>query len=374
MKKVLFVITKSNWGGAQRYVYDLATSLSKNEFEAVVALGGTGSKGAGAGRLKAELEQAGIRTIFVQSFTRNISLGSDLPMGFELFNIFKKERPEVVHLNSSKAAVAGAVAGRLVGVPRIIATVHGWAFNEPRPFWQQALIKLAHWLGAVACHHTICVSLYDMCQAASWPWVSGKVSCIHNGIAPVDFLPRKPATEGEGEHVRILTNGELTANKNLFLAIDAVLEAQGRGVHITYAIMSEGELKGQLTQYIAERNLGQTVTLLGFVPEGARHYQNFDIFFLPSKKEGLPYVLIEAGYAGLPVVASNVGGIPEIVEDGVSGILKKSSDTAGFAVALVELARSKELRAKLGQNLKEKVERDFTLEQMINKTIAIYKS
>src|SRR5690348_6940862 len=109
MKKILYVITKSNWGGAQRYVFDLATHLPAG-YEPVVALGGTGGAGAGTGLLAEKLKAAGIRVVYVQAFMRDISVTKDLGALAELTRLFKKERPDAVHLNSSKAGGVGALA------------------------------------------------------------------------------------------------------------------------------------------------------------------------------------------------------------------------------------------------------------------------
>ena len=115
-RKILFVITKSNWGGAQRYVYDLAAALPKGEFEVVVALGGTGEASAQTGLLAERLKEASVRTIFLSSFTRDIYFFGEFKAFFELLKVIREERPDTLHLNSSKAGGIGSVAGRIAGV------------------------------------------------------------------------------------------------------------------------------------------------------------------------------------------------------------------------------------------------------------------
>ncbi len=182
MKKILFVITKSNWGGAQRYVFDLATHLPRDRFAVAVALGGTGAAGAQTGGLQQKLHEAGVRTIFVPSFVRYISAGSDIQSFFELYHLFKKESPDVVHLNSSKAGGVGALAARLAGVKKILFTVHGWPFWEPRHRGARGLIYMASWFTALLCHRVIVVSDYDLQVARNMPFVAPKVARIYNGI------------------------------------------------------------------------------------------------------------------------------------------------------------------------------------------------
>ena len=133
-KKVLFVITKSNWGGAQRYVYDLATALPKDQFEVKVIFGGTQEVGGSYGMLDTNLKIKApeVQRIFVPSLIRDISIGKDIKSFFELLRLFKKLRPDIVHLNSSKAGGVGALAARFAGVPKIIFTVHGLPEDEAR--------------------------------------------------------------------------------------------------------------------------------------------------------------------------------------------------------------------------------------------------
>lgn len=367
-KKILYMITKSNWGGAQRYVYDLATHLPDG-LQPVVAFGGTGSPDAPSGRLAEMLKERGVRTVLIPELERNISLGADMMAFWALCRILKIEKPDVLHLNSSKVGGLGALAGRLARVQHIVFTAHGWPFWEKRSTIVRAAVWFFSWLTALLSHHVICISDFDLRIARRMPGIASKAVRIYNGISPIDFLPRQ-----ESDRMRVLTNAELNYNKNLFAGIDVVIAARARGADIAYHIMGNGELRPALENYIAEKDAGSFVSLLGFVSEGSRHYRNYDIFFLPSKKEGVPYVLLEAGIAGLPVVASNVGGIQEIIDDGTTGILKSPTDIKGFTQALTMLANDPALCTRLGTALKRKVLNTFSFEPMMANTSALYRS
>lgn len=309
-KKVLFVITKSNWGGAQKYVFDLATHLPHERFEAVVALGGTGGAQAHTGPLAERLAGAGIRTIFVESFMRDMHLGQDVSAFFELVRIFKKERPDVVHLNSSKAGGLGALAARITGVPTIIFTSHGLTWDEARNPLARALIYLATRATFLLCHKVITISQNNYQRAGRCLLCRNKIYLIHNGVGPMEF--------GSGESVRAAfppgatitgTVGELTHNKNQV----ALIEEARTKPDMYVAIVGEGELRAMLQAKIKEYGLESRVKLFGFKP-AAEVLKGFDVFALPSRKEGLPYVLIEARMAGLPIIANRVGGIPDIID------------------------------------------------------------
>ncbi|MDP3902077.1 MAG: glycosyltransferase family 4 protein, partial [bacterium] len=107
--------------------------------------------------------------------------------------------------------------------------------------------------------------------------------------------------------------------------------------------------------------------------DASRYLKNFDIFALPSIKEGLPYVILEAGLAGLPVVASNIGGIPEIIEDGKSGLLTPPKNSEALTEAIKRLIDDKNLRDTLAANLHEKIKTEFSVEKMLNATMTTYE-
>jgi glycosyltransferase involved in cell wall biosynthesis len=307
-QKVLYVITKSNWGGAQRYVFDLATSLSGEKFDIAVALGGTGGKAASAGLLAAKLGEAGVRTIFVKSFMRDISIFREFAATGELIRIFWKEKPDVVHLNSSKAGILGSFAARIAGVKNVVFTAHGWPFRESRNIFVKMVLWLASYATGLLSSTVICVSEYDLAQAKKMPGVCAVR--IYNGIDTIEF--------GSGEKVRSQfptgvkitgTIGELTKNKNQ----QTLIEEAKTNPDIYVAIVGTGELEDELKRKIKEYNLENRVKLLGFIP-ASEALKGFDVFALPSLKEGLPYVLIEAKMAGLPIVANRTGGVDEILD------------------------------------------------------------
>ncbi|HVV39421.1 MAG TPA: glycosyltransferase [Candidatus Paceibacterota bacterium] len=304
-KKILYVITKSNWGGAQRYVFDLATSLPKEEFEVSVAFGQKG-------RLAEALQKAGIPTHEIKSLQRDISFGADTGSIAELITLFQKERPDIVHLNSSKAGVVGALAARLAGVPNIIFTVHGWPFGEQRNMLWRVFAWGGSWATTLLAHKVICICNYDASMARkTLPFSSGKIVRIYNGIdAGMQF--------GTGEKIRSAfpagatitgTIGELNRNKNQ----QALIEQAKQSPNMFVAIVGEGEARPELEKQIRDYNLQNRVKLFGFMP-ASEALKGFDIFALPSIKEGLPYVLLEAKLAELPIVANRVGGIGEILD------------------------------------------------------------
>ncbi|MBI5003647.1 glycosyltransferase [Candidatus Kaiserbacteria bacterium] len=381
-KKLLFVITKSNFGGAQRYVYDLATNLPRDRFDVAVAFGGTGATGSAPGALAAMLSKAGVRAIPLPALSRNVNIGDDLRAFRALIDLFKKESPDIVHLNSSKIGGLGALAARLTGVRLIIFTVHGWPFWEDRPAFARLIIFFLSYLTVLLSHYTICISAYDNGALGLMPFARRKIHIIHNGHSAFDLFERGEAREkllptdmieAHQNDTWVITNAELHSNKNLLVGIDAIAAFNtSHQSRIFYCIMGDGEQRKEIERYITGKGLRDQVKLLGFVPDSRRYLHAFDIFFLPSKKEGVPYVLLEAAIAGIPVVASNVGGIPEIIKDGESGYLRASDDILGFTEALGTLAGDPSLRERMGKALEGKIASDFSLSTMLEQTILLY--
>jgi len=320
-KKIVYVVTKSGWGGAQKSVFMLAQYFhSLGDFDVVVAYGA--NELGGENVLESKLREAGIRTAPLQSLTRDTSPLSDIRSFFSLIGFFRRERPDVVHLNSSKAGALGAPAARLAGVPRVVFTMRGAPFLEKRPKWQNSIIAFLTWLTAVFSHVFVAVSKREEGIVKRWPFTPRKITCIYNGVAQPDFLSREAARvfikEKTGASVTadtflIGSIAELTDNKGLVEFLPKLKERSSREDFL-YVHFGSGELAASLKQKTAELGLEERVFWLGFVPEASRYLKALDLFTLPSKKEGCPNVILEAKLAGVAIEASPVGGVPELLK------------------------------------------------------------
>ena len=372
-KKVLFLITKSNWGGAQRYVYDLATHLDVTQFEPVVVLGGSGP-------LAELLTHAGIRTIRMDSLRRDIGLKHDWQFARELWRLLKDERPDILHVNSSKAGGIGALFGRLQRIPRIIFTAHGWAFNEDRPYWQRLLITVLHWTTVLLSHRTIAVS-QGMRAQLRLPGAQQRMRVIHPGRtigvmysrtdARTKLYQTATSLDPSKRRVWVGTIAELHPIKQLDVLIRAAAQLTTDHPELQFVIIGDGELRNKLSKEIEYQKLTGTVVLTGEILDAARFLNAFDYFVLPSRSESYGYVLHEAGLAGLPVVASKVGGIPDIIQDQKTGLLVESGNVTALVTALKRLVHDQALRERLAHELQIQM-RERTVEKMTRATEAIY--
>jgi glycosyltransferase involved in cell wall biosynthesis len=365
--KILYGITKSNFGGAQRYVFDLARESKKAGHEVSVLCGGEGV-------LVKRLQEENIRVITFPHLKRDISLLDEArSLNFILLTL-RNERPDVFHTNSSKLGGLGNFTARLAGIKKIVFTSHGWAFNEKRPFWQKVLIKFFSWLTIFFSHQTICVSDKTREQIERWPLVKNKLKVIHNGIDHFPTLSREEARKELGVNDSTLLIGSL-AELHHIKGLDILLEAWQKFVKnhdAKLVIFGEGEERKNLVHLAEVLEIKGSVNFKGFVEDARRFLPALDIFILPSRSENLPYSVLEAGLVGLPSIATRVGGIPEIIETGVSGALVEPESPREILSTLILFSEDQTLRERVGSALKEKVQSEFTLEKMARDTIGLY--
>jgi glycosyltransferase involved in cell wall biosynthesis len=374
-KKILFVITKSVWGGAQKYVYDIATHLPGDRYEPIVALGGDGP-------LAQKLKKASISVYHIRNFQRSINPLKDLFAYAELVRLIWHTRPAIVHANSSKAGgLAGLAAWscQLLGrAPlRIIFTAHGWAFHESRPRWQIAIIKASSKLTSALADTVITVSDYDR-SAAMYLKIAPehKLITIHSGLAATAFLERSEAQKellGTKKQFLIGTLAEWTSNKGLSFLLKAVPHIIRQEPQAVFCLIGWGEEEKALREQAHTLGIEKYVYFINGKPEAARYLKAFDIFVLPSLKEGLPYTILEAGAAGLPVIATRVGGIPEIIQDNYNGLLISPASETELARAIVRLTKNNEERQHLAATLQKTIEHKFQFTTFIKETLRVYE-
>ncbi|XKT75391.1 MAG: glycosyltransferase [Patescibacteria group bacterium UBA2103] len=373
--KVLLVITKGTWGGATKYVYDVARSLNAQGIIVAVAYGPTGE-------LSEKLKSLNIPQYHIEGLTRDLGFFQELRAYKGILKIIDEFEPDIVHVNSSKAGIA-ALAARLRG-KKVIFTVHGWAFNERRNFLFKIIFKAAYFTTMLLAHKTILVSEALRKPIRHWPFVQ-KVAVIPNGIAPINFLTKEesrkelaeiqPSLKKIQKKTWILTIAELHDSKGIDVMLSALTALKETSEELPhYVVIGEGDERWRLEKLIDTYNLHKNVHLVGFVENAAAYLKAADIFVLPSRTEALGYVLIEAGMANLPVIATRVGGIPEVIEHNKTGLLvpPNSSNVLSTALSILlkDVHKQKELSLALQLHTKEK----FSLDTMISDTQNIYKT
>ena len=381
-KRLLFVITQSEFGGAQRFLSQLIPHLKSDDFELAIVSGADGNK-----EMREMLPQ-NVRYITAKHLRRNPNVFNDIASLFELRSTIKDFKPDILFLNSSKAGFNGSWATKLLPIafphPKIIYRIGGWTFNDPWPWWKRLGYR---WLEKVSARwkdYIIVNNKYDYDQAIKFGIKPReKLVLIYNGIDPykLDFLEKDeaeiklyeklPSNQKRGNFFRegliIGTIANFYPTKGLQYLIGAfsTLNAQRSTLNASLVIIGDGPERKKIELQIKDAELQNSVFLTGRIPDAHRYLKVFDIFVLPSVKEGFPWALLEAMSAKLPVIATVVGANPEIIEHEKNGLLVPPADSTAIAEAISKLAENEALRQELGIQAHQTVIHKFDLNRMI---------
>lgn len=366
MRRVLYITTAAEFGGAPLHVLQVMEYMVKKGHE-------VGLVAAPEPRLMEGARALGVKLFPNPHFVRPIKPWKDFRALWPVFHAIKVFNPDLVHAHSTKAGYAARLACALLRKP-VIFTAHGWAFTEGRSPIARKLLALAERLAAKVTAKIICVSEHDRQLALRWKVARPEqLVVIHNGVDPRPFLETdgSPIREelGLNEGPVLTFVGRLAPPKDPVTLLSAVKDLPN-GVLL---IVGDGELQPQVERYIAENGLNRRVKLLGERRDVPRILAASDIFVLSSRWEGLPYTIIEAMMAGLPVVATRVGGIPELVEEGVTGYLVPPKDPDALVKAIHKLLGDPSLRHRMGEAGREKALQGFALDRMLRETERVYE-
>lgn len=328
-----------------------------------------------------ELEDArdrGVNVRLVPSFGRSIRPWRDLSAYRFLKGTLREWKPDVVHTHSAKAGFLGRLAARACGVPRIIHTPHVFPFQ-----WASGMKSRFYYIlerfAAQRCNAIVCVGRqqYDLATKRSLTAVS-KFHVIRNGVPiPESISPEKRAQlraqlNLDAKSIVIGMIARLAPQKGVGMFLDCAARVIKANPHAVFLLIGNGPEEEQTNDRVKALGLGDRLRLLGHRDDAEHLYGAFDVLTLSSLYEGLPYVLLEGMACGLPVVATDVLGTNELVEDGRSGRLVPPGDAEHMAQCLLELIASPETRERLGRAGRERVRSEFTLETFLSEHERLY--
>jgi len=360
---VFHLITRFNDGGAEAVVTDIVTGLA-DRYAFTVGHGAEYQES----RVRA-LEQSGTATVEFP-LIKHYNPVTTIPAALSVARYLRRAEVDLLHTHSTEAGIIGRFAARLAGTTPVVHTVHGVPFTGDR---NPVLNRFVQQCERVAADYTdqILVNAEPMAEAylergIGRPELYTTVRC---GINRTGFESAEPAIDLPGERPRVVVVGRLAAGKGFEVLLDAV-ERIDAGV-FSVAIAGDGPLREQLREEIQHRGLSETVHLLGHRSDIPRVLAASDVFALPSFREGTPRSITEAMAAGLPVVATDVGGVSDQVRDGETGYLIQPGDDAGLADRLRRLLNSSGERARLGAAGRERSAL-FSRETMLEAVGEIY--
>lgn len=368
-RRIFCVITQGEMGGAQQFVAQLAKNLDPERFTIHVVWGES------SGSTMARLLPPSVTYMTARHLVRGWSVWHDTKAIFELRRQMRAYRPDVVLCISSKAGFVGSRAAHVLRkeLPglNVIYRIGGWTFNDPLPTWERqfyiALEKIsARWKDAIVVNNT-----HDLDQAKKLHISPRKkLVRVYNGIDPyTPFLPREQAQaffrsrlpQNVPEMPIVGTIANFYATKDISILVRAASQMRDAN----FVVIGDGPQRAQIEKSIDQHGLRNRFFLLGRVTNAWQYVTGFDVFALPSAKEGFPWALLEAMAAKVPAVATAVGAVPEMLEDGVSGIICKPGDVEGFAQGITRLLGDEKLRQDMAINAHQQVLTKFSLRDMI---------
>ncbi|MEK7110850.1 MAG: glycosyltransferase, partial [Patescibacteria group bacterium] len=334
-------------GGAQKNVLLISRGLKKEGFDICV---GSGEKG----YLTDELGKSGINTVFFKNLKRTSNLFANCFFIFELRKFFKKENFDLVSFNSTNTLFGVLSMLGLKNKPKTVFTVHGSSFlslgfKKSKILKMFFLLMMKFFLPFV--DRVIFVSEYDKKLAENYKLIKdGQGIVIHNGIENIDFFNKEEALKKLKE-IKNFPNDKFVMGtitrleyaKGNSILIDAVSRLSKEILDkCVCLIIGDGPDKENLKFQISNLKLQDKIFLLGDISDAKKYLKAFDIFIMTSRYEGMPYALLEAMSANLPIISSRVGGIPELLGD--SGMMFEANNIDDFISNLTNLIKDRLLR------------------------------
>jgi glycosyltransferase involved in cell wall biosynthesis len=298
-------------------------------------------------------------------------------------SIFLKKNPyDIVHTHNSKAGILGRLAAKLAGVPVIVHTVHGFAFHDQEPVWRQSLFRHLERLGSRWCDKMIFISqpLIDWALEERIT-EREKIEKIYSGIQLDQFHPvtadvkmkNRERWQLKKEEAVVGIVSKLWEGKGHTTLIESFKVLKQRIPNARLIIVGEGDLYSELLRAVNENGLRESVLFTGFQMDVAKVLSTFDVAVLPSFFEGMGRVLLEAMAMEKPVVASRVGGIPDLVKHNVNGLLVPPGDVIELANALERLLSDNRLARSMGQEGRKRIQEQFSSEVMVRSIHRVYQ-
>jgi glycosyltransferase involved in cell wall biosynthesis len=316
-----------------------------------------------------------VSALRIDGFGRRVSFGGDFKAFFTLVKEIRSFKPHVIHTHTAKAGFLGRIASIVSFHPSIrVHTFHGHLLNGYFGSFKKFLVVLAEKILAMFSHQLLAVGdkvRQDLLEAGVG--TQNKFSLMPPGLQ-ISELPNKSVSRDfyglSSQKIECAFIGRVTRIKRPDRFLDVVTEIESRGLDIEFFIAGDGELLENCRARISAYDL--PVKVLGWQSNIEKVLSAADIVILTSDNEGTPLSLIQAGMAGLPVVSTRVGSVPEVVLDGVTGIIA-NLDIQEIADALEKLAKSAGLRAQMGATAQEFTLSNFGVDRLVHDHEQLYK-
>jgi len=369
--RICHVMTADLWAGAEVQLFTTASYLAQRSDVTLTAVLFND------GRLADELRRLDIEVAVIDEASHNA-----VEIVMFLTRFLSEHRVDLVHTHRYKDTVLGAAAAKLAGVPHVIRTMHG--LREPMTGWNRIKFgayqtldtMMLRWCG----DRVIAVSNRMAGDLISNGYRSSQVTVIHNGIDLRKVSANRNSEEIkrelglDGAAIVIGTAGRLAPVKGHDTFLRAARLILDREPGARFAIAGDGPLEHDLKAQASRLGIGEACRFLGARSDVNDVMSAMDVFVLPSLNEGLPMAVLEAMALAKPVVTSKVGGLPEVIRHGESGVLVPPGNDEALASACLELARDRQRAARMGAQAKRSVEDEFSHERNGQALIDVYRA
>lgn len=355
---VLYLITQSHLGGAQKHLADLMKYLH-DRYEIHLAL-------SSLGYLTEVATSLNIKVHVIPSLKRSINLTDDLRALSEFTTLVKQIEPDLIHAHSSKPGVIARISGKRCNIP-VIFTVHGWGFDDRVPLLRRTIALMFEKLMAPLTTMTICVCQSDYNTGIERGiFTQDRAVVIYNGAEDIELPVAAPAQNPPRLIMVARFDNKQKDQLSLIAAIAKLdytlcLDFVGDGVDFAGA-----------REYAASLGVDRQIAFLGTRTDIPDLLNQAQIFVLSTHYEGFPISILEAMRAGLPIVATDVNGIGEQVDDGINGLLVPHGDPIALARALTKLIENPELRQQMGEMSRQKFVNEFTADRTVERVGDLY--
>ncbi len=373
MLKVCYIITKLELGGAQKFTLYTTENLDKENFSTFLITGR-------GGMLEDEAAEK-IKLYSLSNLVREISPLKDLKALFNIMQVLRIERPDIVHTHSSKAGILGRLAAKLMGIKTIIHTIHGYSFNDTQSWYKKNLYVFLERFCSFFSDKLIVETQEDLNKGVVYKIAKKeKFTIISSGIDVQYYKSYKPdpsfrntLTNNKNAKI-IMTVGPFKPQKNLQDFIKTAEIVCRKNDKAIFFITGDGELRPELEKLIADLKLQDKVILLGWRRDIIELLSACDIFVMTSLWEGLPRTILDAMCRAKPVIANAVGGIPEVIENGKNGFLTKPYDIADTSDKIITLLQNENLMLKIGENAKASIDEKYDINYGVKQQEILYQN
>ena len=370
--KVLYVHTLPVISGSGLAVYLMMRGLNKDRYEVEFSC-------APGGPLIDKVASSGIKVYPIRHFVQRIHIIKDILALMELTLLIRRRRYAIIHTHNSKAGFIGRIAAKINGVPIIVHTIHGFAFhNFERPFRRKLFIMLERIVASFT-NRLFVISM----PLRDWGLKMGignheKYVLNYDGIEIESFKKdfnrekiRKELNLRQEDKVVGMV-AKLWEGKGHKYLLEAAVTIINKIPNVKFMIVGDGYLRDYLLDYAKRLGISNYVIFTGFRDDIPEITSIFDIACLPSLFEGMGRVLLEAQALGIPVVATSVGGITEVVKDNQTGILVNPADCHALATAIIRLLNDEALARKYQKAAREYIDEKFSARRMVENVDRVY--